>query len=134
METLQAEIAAQMATISTPVGYWMIRMRAILLSSLLFAWKHKEARWAVGAIVMTRISTIVIFILWANVHLFGIAHLIWWTPLLVYLLKSYQLQEKFRQWSFVRVWHHLLCATITVSLLFDVRDIYLVITGVKAMH
>ncbi len=128
MEALQAQIDAQMAALGTPVELWVNWMMIIFISSILFVWKNKEARWALAALLVTLPTALLIFKLWGNVHLFALAHLLWWTPLLVYLIKSFQRQEKFKHWGALRLWHHLLCATIVVSLLFDVRDVYLVVT------
>ena len=134
MEALQAQINAQMAVLGTPVELWMNWMVIIFMCSLLFAWQDKEARWAFAALAISLPTALLIFKLWGNVHLFGLAHLLWWTPLLVYLVLSFQRQAKFKQWGPLRLWHHLLCVTIVISLVFDLRDIYLVISGVKAIH
>lgn len=134
MEELQAQINTQMSTVGAPVELWINWMMIIFFSSLLFVWKNREARWALGAIVLTMPTAMLIFKLWGNVHLFSLAHLLWWSPLLVYLIRSFLSQGKFKKWGPLRIWHHLLCATIMISLVFDVRDVYLVLTGVKAMH
>lgn len=134
MKALQAQIDAQMAVLGTPVELWINWMMVIFISSILFVWKHKEARWALAALLVTFPTALLIFKLWGNVHLFALTHLLWWTPLLVYLIKSFQSQDKFKQWGALRLWHHLLCITIAISLFFDVRDVYLVVTGVKAIH
>ena len=134
MEALQVQINAQMAVLGTPVELWMNWMVIIFMCSLLFAWRNKEARWAFAALVISLPTALLIFKLWGNVHLFALAHLLWWTPLLVYLILSFQRQEKFKQWGALRLWHHLLCITIVISLIFDLRDVYLVISGVKAIH
>ncbi len=129
------EINSQMATLSQPVQIWLSWMSLIFVASIFFAWKHVEARWAMSAMILSLPGALAVYALWKNVHLFGIVHLVLWLPLLVYLVHrtSSSGAEKYH-WTALRIWAILLMATISISLVFDVRDIYLVIEGTKAMH
>jgi len=74
-----------------------------------------------------------------NIHLFGIPHLIVWTPLAIYLWKSTLSPAARAATPLISgayskahlVWVALLFVTIIISLVFDVRDVFLVMTGAK---
>lgn len=129
--------AALKAGTSPGVQLWMNWMGIIFLLSLIFVWKFKPARWAFAAIVGTGILVSIIWSMTQNVHLFGVAHLILWTPLAIYLWKQV-LSSDARAgadaglYSFAHfIWAALLFLTIVISLVFDVRDVVLVLTGAK---
>ena len=126
------------------VKLWMGWMAFIFLLSIVFIPRYKAARWALAAISATGIGILITWALTHSVHLFAIGHLIFWTPLAVYMWKT-TLSPRARaaspeaaapkagglyQKSFM-LWATLLVLTIIISLVFDVRDIYLVATGVK---
>ena len=135
MEELNAAI---MAETNANVQLWMNWMFVIFAASILFVWKFKSARWALAAFVGTMIIGFGIWKMSSNVHLLGIAHLILWTPLAIYLWRQvlsgparagnpatglYSKAHLF--------WAALLLLTIIISLVFDVRDVFLVLTGAK---
>ena len=101
-------------------------MTLCLLLSLLFVWKQAAARWVLALTVLTVPLGVMIFVLSGNVHLLGLAHLILWTPLLIYLLKNVGNRSGFNPQSLFGIWVMLLIATIGISLVFDVRDVILV--------
>jgi len=73
---------------TTPiVKYWMRWMMFIFFASLAFIPRFKPARWAAAAIPATIGLAALTWLIFKNVHLFGIPHLIVWTPLAVYLWK-----------------------------------------------
>ena len=121
------------------VKYWMRWMIFIFLASLLFFTRFKTARWATAAIVATMILAVLTWLITKNVHLFGIPHLIVWTPLAFYLWKT-ALSPAARAnapsplslyGKAHLIWAALLFITILISLPFDLRDIYLVAIGAK---
>lgn len=132
MDMMQ-EIDAQMLEIKPWVQAWINWMMLVFVSSLLFVWKNKEARWALLSFVLTLPLANLVFYFWGTVHLFGIAHLICWTPLLIYLWKIWKEdpEKKLLRWSPFKVWMFLLMLTISISLPFDVYDIAMVILGKK---
>ncbi len=131
---MQEQMDAQVAALSQPVQWWMNWMMLIFFVSIVFVWRHAEARWTFGTMLATIPVAMGIFYVWRNVHLFSLAHWLLWAPLAAYLIHRWRYadDEKYRRWSPYRVWFTLLLATICVSLAFDARDIYLVITGPKA--
>ena len=124
---------------SQTVKYWMRWMMFIFFTSIAFAPKFKTARWATLAIPATMAFAVLTWMITKNVHLFGIPHLIVWTPLAIYLWKAglsptarANMAAPVGLYSKAhKVWAILLFITILISLPLDVRDIYLVATGVK---
>ena len=114
-------------------------MGLVLAMSILFMWKFKPARMVFATMLGTMAGAIIVWLTTQNVHLIGIVHLVLWLPLAIYLWRSVlsrrgkdALAEKstiFNHAFFF--WVCLLFATIVISLLFDVRDIYLVMIGAK---
>ena len=123
--------AAMKAGTSLAVQYWMNWMLLIFASSLFFVWKDKPARVVLAAFILTMPIGFAIWSMTKNVHLLGIAHLLIWLPLLVYLYIKVIKTQEFELKSLYGVWLILLSSTILVSLVFDVRDVFLVLTGTK---
>lgn len=128
--------AAMEAGTSDAVKMWMNWMGIVFIASLLFVWKHKTARYVLFVLVLTLPIGFGIWILTGNIHLLGITHLVVWLPLAIYIY-SKELKSSdgtpfsARLKSPYMIWLCLLFATIVVSLVFDVRDIALVLMGQK---
>lgn len=117
---------------STPaVALWINWMGLVFILSILFVWKYKPARFVLAAILLTGPLGYLIWALTDKIHLIGISHLLIWTPLLVYLYLKEIKSPEFKVQSVYGIWILLLSATIVVSLVFDVRDVFLVLTGAK---
>ncbi|MDX1519765.1 MAG: hypothetical protein R3318_06540 [Gammaproteobacteria bacterium] len=128
MEEMNAAVNAVM----TPaVRIWVNWMLAIFLVSIFFVWKHKSARIILAAFILTLPVALVIFELGKNPHLLGISHILVWTPLAVYLLKTEISGQLSRLKSPYGIYLVLLLITIAISLVFDVRDVILVTMGLK---
>ncbi len=128
---MEAELRVQMATLSPAVLAWVAWMMICFLASILFVRVHRPARFTLVASVLTMILGTAIFAMSKNIHLLGISHLILWIPLAIYLLQREVRTESFEFRSAYGIWTGLLMSTIVVSLLFDVRDIVLVMMGAK---
>ena len=126
-----SQMNAQMEVLPQWVQYWMNWMMLIFAASLIFVWKKKAARFALLAFLLTMPVGMVVFFLSGTVHLLGISHLILWAPLLYYLFKVETQRECFAFKSFYGVWVALLMLTIAISLIFDLRDLILVMMGSK---
>ncbi len=126
--------AAMQAGTSPAVQMWMNWMMVIFLASVLFVWRHTPARVVLGAFFLTGLAGLAIWGMTGNIHLLGIAHLVIWLPLAVYLWKkvlSRKTRSTLRRHKAFFVWVCLVFATIAISLMFDVRDLFLVFTGAK---
>ena len=119
------------AATSPAVQMWMNWMFVIFATSIAFAWKYKTARIVLVAFIVNLPVAMLVFSLTNSVHLIGIAHLLIWGPLAVYIVISDLKSSSFKPASLYGVWIILLLGTIVVSLIFDVRDITLVLLGTK---
>ena len=126
-------INAQNELLPMWVQVWMNWMIIIFMISVFFVRRHKEARFALAAMILTVPTVLGLFALFGKVHLFGIAHFLLWLPLAVFIVNQWRSPEnvKYRTLSPYTVWVSLLMVTISVSILFDVRDVFLVVVGVK---
>lgn len=131
--------AAMSAETNGATKIWMNWMMVMFLSSLVFIAKFKTARWAIATILGTFLLAAIVWRLTHNVHLFAIPHIILWPWLALYLWRS-TLSRRAKMinpypdnlYSKAHMlWASLLFATIIISLVFDVRDVFLVMTGGK---
>jgi len=131
---------AQMnAETTQAVKIWKNWMTLIFLASLIFVWKYKAARVALLALLFTAIGAVLCWLAFQNVHLLGIVHFVVWLPLAIYLWKrvlSPSARAAYAEGGLDKIfliWMALLILTIIISLVFDARDIFLVMTGVKTV-
>lgn len=136
---IDAFLTAMRSETTPIVQIWMNWMVFVFLASLMFMAKYKTARWAFAVILGTMTLAGIVWSLTENVHLLAIPHLILWTPLAVYLWKTtlsararaiQPAPKGFHPRAHI-IWASLLFATILISLVFDLRDVYLVMTGGK---
>lgn len=128
MEAMQNAITA----VTTPaVQMWMNWMLVIFAASLLFVWKHTAARYALGAFVLSAVLGLLIFTMTGEPFLIGLSHILVWGPLAVYLYRTEYKRPGFRPKTVYGVWVLLLLATIVISLVFDVRDVALILLDSK---
>lgn len=130
---------------TTPlVQLWMGWMVTVFLAALLFIRNHKQAKYTLLALIGTAFGGYILWTMTKNIHLLGIVHIIIWGPLAIYLWQSILSKRarrhdgapdmaiyqtlKFKTFFY---WVCLLFITLTISLIFDLRDIVLVMTGQK---
>ena len=128
MEEMEAAINA--AT-SPAVKIWMNWMLVIFLASIIFIYKHKSARFILGALVLTLPLALLIFEMTKSPVLIGVAHIIVWLPLAVYLIKTEIMGKTGKLKSVYGIYLSLLLATIFISLFFDIRDSALILLGMN---
>ncbi len=119
------------AVTSATVKMWMNWMVFIFAASLLFVWKHVAARLALAAFILSALASWLVFDITAEPYLIGIGHLIMWGPLAVYILLMVIPSSEFKLPRPFSLWIVMLLATIAVSLVFDIRDIALVLMNKK---
>lgn len=118
---LQASQEAYISALPLWVQWWMNWMGVVLfLGSLIFAFVGVEARWLLLAMFLTIPATFLVgyAVGWNN--LWGITHLVLWTPVAIYMARRFsQIEVK----SVYGVWYVLALATLWISLIFDVKDV-----------
>jgi len=128
---VQEMMQAVEAAASPSVQLWMNWMLIIFALSLIFVWKKVGARYALAAFVLGAISGVVIFNLTGDPWLLGISHILFWLPLLWILYRVDISKPGFNWKTPYGVWLALLIATIVISLVFDFRDVAMVLTGTR---
>lgn len=113
------------------VGYWMNWMGIVMMASVFFMYWKKPARWVFFSFLVIFALALGVYQITENIHLFGIAHLIVWPFLTYYLIKYVMMDKGYKLKSVYGVWVLLVVLTMIISMLFDVRDIALVLMGLK---
>ena len=118
---LQASQDVYVATLPQWVQLWMMWMGVLLfLGSPIFAIFKVEARWALLSMLLTIPATFVVGAAVGWNGLWGITHLIFWTPLVIYMVRRLpNIEVK----SIYGVWYVLAIATMTISILLDIKDV-----------
>lgn len=107
------------------VQIWVMFMLAMFAIGLfVFAWKKPIARWAAGGFVLAALFSIFAYPALGLPSLSGsiaLAHLIFWTPALVLLLKRRPFSDPEEGMAF-RIWSGVMTFVILFSFVFDIRD------------
>ncbi len=128
MEEMEAAISAVSSDI---VKMWMNWMMIIFLSSLIFVYRHNTARIIFGSLIFTMPIAIWLFNTTKSPHLIGVAHIIVWLPLAIYLVKTEVINQGEKLKTPYGIYLVLLLTTIIISLYFDIRDAILIALGMK---
>ena len=129
--------AAYVALLPGWVRGWMAWMGVVLPSAFLLAPFRAEARWIVAALLGSQATTIAIGMAFGWSRLWGLAHVLFWTPVVVLLWRRWPSLEwtpllRGRRWRLtgaLRVWLALVLGTMTVSLVFDHADVLRFVLG-----
>jgi hypothetical protein len=123
--------AAINAVTSDAVKIWMNWMVIIFLSSLIFVYRHNSARIIFGSLIFTMPIAIWLFNTTRSAHLIGVAHIIVWLPLAIYLVKIEIINQGEKLKTPYGIYLVLLLTTIVTSLYFDIRDAILIALEMK---
>jgi hypothetical protein len=96
--------------------FWMIGVNTL---SLVFL-RHIEARWVLGAWLGNLVLMSVLFELNGYNRLLGLSHVVWWTPLLIYLFRR---RDQLPAVGAYTTWVKVLFLTNGVSLIVDYIDV-----------
>ena len=119
-----------MLTSPTWVIVWVGVMLAVMAAAIPFALKDWRARFAILAMLGNMILMNALFARFGYTRILGLAHVIFWTPLLAYLWKTRNVHPT-RIWT--GRWVRLAIAFIFISLLFDYSDVVRYLLGDKAI-
>ena len=128
MEEMEAAINA---TSSDIVKMWMNWMMIIFLSSLIFVYKHNSARIIFGSLIFSLPIAIWFFNTTKSPYLIGVAHIIVWLPLAIYLVKTEIINQGEKLKTPYGIYLVILLSTIVISLYFDIRDAILIALEMK---
>ncbi len=128
MEEMEAAINAATSDVTK---FWMDWMMIIFLSSLIFVYRHLSARFIFASLILSMPIAIWIFEATKSPHLIGVAHILVWLPLSIYLIKVEIVGKIESLKSSYGIYLILLLTTIVTSLFFDIRDAILIALEMK---
>lgn len=114
-DSLMARLMAEPWWLQAWVGWMML-----VNTASLFFLRHREARWVLAVWIGNVITMMALYEAVGYVRLLGLSHVIWWTPLLVYLAA---VRERFAGSGVFGLWARALLVTIAISLVIDYIDV-----------
>ncbi len=102
------------------VQIWVGIMTVVNLSAIVFVWKDVRPRWVLAALLPNAIFMQYLFSVFGYTRILGLSHVIFWTPLLIYLYRSRRPDDR-QSWT----GRYLYTVMIVngISLLFDYSDV-----------
>lgn len=125
------EMMTQMIALPPGVRLWTAWMMAVFFFAAIFVRRDEDARLVLGSFILTMAVAMLFFWTTGTVKMIAAAHLLVWTPLLVYLLKTRLGSTSFKAQSPAGTWLIVLTVTITISLVFDAREAAIFLRGVE---
>jgi len=95
--------------------FWMV----ILNSASIFFLRRAEARWTLAAWLGNLFTMNRLFEVFGYTRILGLSHVLWWTPLVVYLFRR---RASFGEGAFGG-WARWLALTLAASLVVDYLDV-----------
>ena len=123
-QAFMAEISSQPAWLRI----WMNWLGAVNFAALLFL-SRKEARWVLAAMLANLVVMTGLYSVVGYERILGIVHVLFWTPLLVWLWRSGAVREA-EGWF--GTWLRALFATNAVSLVIDYVDVARYLLGERS--
>ncbi|MGC6498682.1 MAG: hypothetical protein ACON4C_00700 [Henriciella sp.] len=114
----------QIKAMPAAVQIWMRWLNISFLIGLVFLKEHDGARWALIAYAASFPAAFLIFYLTRRIHLTGLPHLVFWSPLLVYLPISVSAGPGVDLISAYHLWLVLLWLTIAICVILDLRALF----------
>jgi|GEM_PF-977013 len=114
----------QIALLPRPTQNWMLWLNVVFLAGLLFVFSHEPVRWVLAAYLVCFPVAVPIYIYTKDIAMLGVPHILFWTPLLIYLPLEAAEDPDSSLLSLYGVWTVLLMLTITISVVFDVRAVF----------
>lgn len=113
----------QITSLPRPVQNWMLWLNIVFLAGLLFVSSHEAVRWVIAAYVVCFPVAVPFYIYTRDIAMSGVPHILFWTPLLIYLPVEASEDPNFSLLSLYGVWTVLLLLSIAISVAFDVRAV-----------
>jgi hypothetical protein len=113
----------QMAALPPWVQLWMRWLNIVFLLGLFFVANHVEARWSLVAYVVAFPVGFLAFYFVRDIRMTGLPHILFWAPLLFYLIGTVMSDRTFEMMSLFGLWVWLLAATIFVSVILDIKGL-----------
>jgi hypothetical protein len=126
MNAWQADVARQPQW----VQHWLDIMVIVLGGfSLVFSFVRVEARWVLAGFLLGAATLLGLYSQIGYSRLLGLAHVIFWTPVLIYLLRR-RAQWRVKE-TLSGKWIVLAVMILTISLVFDYTDVIRWVFGAR---
>ncbi|MDH3746307.1 MAG: hypothetical protein OES47_14505 [Acidobacteriota bacterium] len=119
---------SEMMALPLALQSWLLWL-VIINSASLFFLRHQEGRWVLFAWVANIITITALFEWKGYTRLLGLSHVVWWTPLLIYLWRRREATANHGGFS---TWLRVLFWTNSVSLAIDYTDVTRYLLGDRA--
>ena len=116
---------------SSPI-HWKIWMNVLMIfnfGAIIFALKDIRARWVVLAMIGNGLFMSLLYTQFGYTRILGLSHIVFWTPLLVYLWKK---RNAFPDHIWATRWLWGVMIVNSLSLLIDYVDVIRYVLGDKA--
>jgi len=104
---------------------WIAWMGLVNSAAVIF-FRHVQARWALAAFVGAALLMHALYVLNGFNRLLGLGHVVFWTPLVAYLVRQ---RPRLEVGSPVRAWVTILLVTNLTSLVVDYTDVVRYLLG-----
>jgi hypothetical protein len=108
---------------------WVLWLVVVNSASIVFVRAHREARWVLAAWLVNFAVMSLLFERFGFVRLLGLAHVLVWTPLLVYLWRRLPDVRRNRGGGAFRAWLGALMVSNAISLVIDYVDVVRYLAG-----
>ena len=115
----------------TWIYVWLNFLSIVLMASVFFVTSRREARWVLISFAFVFPTMILFYSHFGMQKILGIVHVVYWTPLLIWLWRrrsTWQVSE-----TLSGKWIALAFAVITVSLAFDYTDVIRWLLGERSV-
>lgn len=120
---------AVQSKISRPVMIWANFMGLVLVAgSAIFMFSNTAALYVFVATMASFAIAFTLYQFRPNIYVIGVPQLFLWTPLVIYLYRTEFADGAADTSQAFTIWLGLALITMVISILFDVRDLYLVVT------
>jgi len=102
------------------VSLWVGVLIVVNMASLIWIKAKVEAKWALAAFLSAVFLMLILYIQFGYVRLLGLAHLVFWTPFIIYLFKR---RKEYHWKTPFGFWAHALLIINSISLVIDFIDL-----------
>lgn len=123
MMDLIKEAGLQMNQLPRPIQLWMQWLNIVFLPSLFFVFSYAEVRWVILVYFIGFPVGFLAYYFTKDLGMMGVAHILFWTPLLCYLAYTLIDNPNVSFLSLYGVWVSLLCLTMAIAVILDIKAV-----------
>lgn len=105
---------------STPIVLWVSLLVIGNLSAIIFIKEKVEAKWVFWLFLGNGVFMGLLHLFFGYVRLLGLSHVLFWTPLVIYLWRR---RGEYEEGSFYKKWVYFIMIINSLSLILDYIDV-----------